>query len=82
MKSIMEPIYIAYNNSQSLNVQGVSTDNSGSSMKLGYEKALGPIKYKEFTLWMSSQKVDRMKFWLRINECLTFGFSISFFLFI
>lgn len=70
MKPLMAPIYEAYNKTGVMNYETT------------YESVLDPIQYRNFTLWMSSQKSDRMKFWLRTHEGLTFGFSISFFLFI
>ena len=66
----MAPIYEAYNKTGVMDYDKT------------YETVLDPIQYRNFTLWMSSQKSDRMKFWLRTHEGLTFGFSISFFLFI
>lgn len=61
------------------------TDEAEAEKKepeVSYRNVLNKVEFEKLTFWMSNQKEDRMKFWLRVQECLTFAFSISFFLFI
>ena len=66
----------------------LATDNQEADAKapeapkITYKNTLSDVEFTKLSKWMSTQKEDRMKFWLRVHESQTFAFSISFFLFI